>query len=552
MLFDDFRVTILAISAVALLGLAILIVLMNRKHYANRLFGIWLMLVAAWSLSLAFFFTAGSAPMAELWMKAAYSSALICITIFFYFSLWFINQYAFSRSVLIADGMALLLFSIVIMVTDFVVIDMVSTPDGYQTILCPVGWYIFAISLLVHFLAAHLVLLMKFLSAKGIERLQLKYVLISVFIGGEIFGVLFNLILPSPVLNSWTYIWLGPTASAAIIAPSIAYAILRSKLFNTKGFIAEIIVFYTIFFIVVDAMLADELMEFILRLVLATGVVILGAVLIFNIRAEGRQKRELQRLTKELADANKKLEDRDEMRSEFISIASHQLRTPVSVMKGYLSLMLDGTYGRVPAKIRGRLKQMYEMNERLVLLINNMLNMARIEKNRIDFGFREIQLDTIAAEVVTEMAYKVEQKGLELKLKPHKAKIPVIVSDEEKYREILINLIDNAVKYTQIGSIEISFSVDNKKRRVTVYVSDTGSGMTKEDAAMVFDKFFRARTPNVPKESGTGLGLFIVTRFLKGMGGKIWIDRTEVGKGTTFAFCIPFKPPAKSLRDSKK
>lgn len=545
MLNISFQVGVLILSFLVYCGLALLVLAVNRRSDENRIFAAWVVMVGIWGLALAQYFSAETVQMAEYWMNAAYSAAVLAICTFFYFSLRFIRNYPFNRVILILDGITLLLFSIAIMVFDVMVADTIQGPHGFDIILRPVGWYVYAMFLLVHFLAAHLVLLMKHMKAKGSERLQLKYVLISVFIGGEVIGVLFNLILPSPVFNEWRYIWLGPSASAMVYAPVVAYAILKHKLFNVKGLLKELLVLIVVFLVLLDTLLARSWTEVAYRGLLSLVIVILAILMIRMLRAEDRQKRELQRLTKELVDANKKLEKRDQMRGEFISIASHQLRTPVSVMKGYLSLMLDGTYGRIPAKITDRLKQMYEMNERLVLLINNMLNMARIEKNRIDFGFKDVRIDEVAAGVVAEMAYKAEQKGLELKLKPFDDDMPKVISDEEKIREILINLIDNSIKYTQSGLIEISFGLDRRHRLVIVYIRDTGAGMTEEDATKVFEKFYRIHNPNVPKESGTGLGLFIVTRFLKGMGGKIWIEKTAPGAGTTFAFQIPFKPPEK-------
>jgi signal transduction histidine kinase len=290
-------------------------------------------------------------------------------------------------------------------------------------------------------------------------------------------------------------------------------------------------------------MLAETVSEFILRVGLAVVVVALGVVLIRNIRANEQRRLQLQKLTGELAKANKKLEQREETRSEFISIASHQLRTPVSVMKGYLSLMIDGTYGKVSNKILNRLEQMYEMNERLVLLINNMLNMARIEKNRIDFGFSELDIVQVADQVVNELTYKAEKKKLELRIKRPARKVPTVVSDTEKLKEILVNLIDNAIKYTVEGHIEVSFRSDRKNGRVITFVRDTGLGMSDEEVVKVFEKYYRIHNPKIPKESGTGLGLYIVTKFLKGMGGEIWVEKTAQGEGTTFAFSIPYKPP---------
>lgn len=544
----EYWIALLYIAAAFLGGLGVLVYYVNRKALVNQLFSIWMAAEGAWALTIAAFFTSNSFESALFWMRMAYVTAIVGIFSFFVFSIFFIRRVKFNVRLLIADAVALLVIVLLTLNGGFIVQDVVGAPYDQNIKLSVYGWLLYCIYLLVHFMGAHFILFQKYATATGNQKVQLKYVLFSVLIGGEVFGVLFNLVLPSPIFLNWSYIWLGPVASAAIVVPVVFYAVTRHNLFNIKRVVAEVFIFAGVTFILINALISPTTSDLIRNLIVAVVFAVLGAMLAKNMRIEDERRAKLQQLATELTAANTKLEQRDQMRSEFISMASHQLRTPVSVMKGYISLMLDGDFGRIPVKIKDKLALMFEMNERLVLLVNNMLNVSRIEKNRIDFGFDTIQVEEIGQSVINEMKNKALAKQLKLVYKKPKNKIPAVITDGEKIREIMVNLIDNAIKYTAIGSVEIGFDTDRAKKQVLVYVKDTGHGMNEDDAKHVFDKFFRAEMPDMPREHGTGLGLYIVTRFLRGMGGEIWISDTALGKGTTFMFSIPFKPPEKDAK----
>ena len=229
----------------------------------------------------------------------------------------------------------------------------------------------------------------------------------------------------------------------------------------------------------------------------------------------------------------------DQIKNDFISIASHQLSTPISVIKGYISLMLEGAYGKVEGPLREKIENMNTMNERLVQMINNMLNVSRIEKNEIDFECTQFDAAEVVRQTIGEMALTVEQKKLKLEFVSPPAKPVSAYADPERRREVLGNLIDNAVKYSEHGSIEVRLKTRVKEGRVRITVKDEGLGIAPEDQKHIFEKFFRAREPAVAHQAGTGLGLYICARFLRGMGGDIWIERSEAGKGTTFAVELP-------------
>ena len=246
-------------------------------------------------------------------------------------------------------------------------------------------------------------------------------------------------------------------------------------------------------------------------------------------------------MNKELAIANAQLKEMDEIKNEFITMASHQLRTPISVVKGYLSLMLEEAYGQVPEPIKDKLQQIYGLNERLVQMIDNMLNAARIEKRKIEYTIVRADLLSAVRKVVEEMRVKADEKGLKLEFKGPDHPV-MAYFDEDKLQEVLTNLMDNAIKYTDGGDVSVVVGEDGVDEFASVDITDSGIGMTKEEASRVFTKFFRAKEA-VIREPGTGLGLFICAKFMDGMGGEIGVIETEPGKGTTFGLHLPVTKP---------
>jgi len=253
-----------------------------------------------------------------------------------------------------------------------------------------------------------------------------------------------------------------------------------------------------------------------------------------------------------LAEANSHLKEMDQLKSEFISIASHQLRTPISVVKGYLSLMLDGSFGTLSDTMKEKAVQMFDMNERLVLMVNNMLNVTRIEKHKLEYTFETTDVSRVIVEAVDEMQSKAKKKNLALTFANAELEPLIAFVDKEKLHETITNLIDNAIKYSTAGEIVVRAELFRKGAEVIISIKDTGVGISKDEAARLFAKFFRASGSKVSHAQGTGLGLYVCKMFIEGMGGKIWVDRSELGKGTTFAFLLPTEPNQKCIEPKKK
>lgn len=250
----------------------------------------------------------------------------------------------------------------------------------------------------------------------------------------------------------------------------------------------------------------------------------------------------LKKVTTQLAEANTRLMQLDKTKSEFISIASHQLRAPLTVIKGYLSLALEGTLGAITAQAKESLGKAAFSTEQLVKLVNELLDLSRIESGKIKYEFTMNDLVKIMDEVADELRPQAEAKEIMLKVEAERG-LPQFIFDRDKIREIVINLIHNAIKYTPKGEIIACAEVIARSagKIVRLSIKDNGMGMTKEDISKLFTKFGRAEGARVVDPNGIGLGLFFVKKVAEDHGGTAWAESEGLGKGSVFVVELPLK-----------
>jgi signal transduction histidine kinase len=255
----------------------------------------------------------------------------------------------------------------------------------------------------------------------------------------------------------------------------------------------------------------------------------------FNVTLQ----KEVDKATRELRAANARLKKLDEAKSDFISIASHQLRTPLTVIKGYISMMLEGSFGQLTEKEIESLHKVYESNQRLINLVEDLLNISRIESGRIQYNWEKSQLEDLVASVVDEISQNAKKKKLYLDfVKPEKV-LPVVEMDKDKLRQVFMNLVDNAVKYTDKGGIRVSVMTESKNKNILVKVTDTGMGIDKSELPNLFQKFSRGKGMSRVHTEGTGLGLYVAKEMIKAHGGKIWAESLGKERGSTFYVSLP-------------
>ena len=227
----------------------------------------------------------------------------------------------------------------------------------------------------------------------------------------------------------------------------------------------------------------------------------------------------------------------ERMKSEFVSIAAHQLRTPLSAIKWTLKMLLDGDLGKITDEQKGFIERTYGSNEQMIDLVNDLLNVTRIEEGRYLYKPVFADLAEIVREEIDSLEREAEKNKIVVKFKAPKEKLPKVKVDMEKIKLAIYNLVNNAISYTPKAG-EVTISLYSKKEGLEFSVKDTGIGILKEQQARVFTKFFRGSNAVKKETSGSGLGLYIAKNIIESHKGRIWFESKE-GEGTTFYFILP-------------
>lgn len=358
------------------------------------------------------------------------------------------------------------------------------------------------------------------------KRKQLIAVLIGTtvgFIGGS-FNFLFMLnidILP-------------PLASLLVIVfpIMIGYAMVEYNLMNAEAIFVQVLLIILNISAISLIFTSDTTTEYIAKIIFAILILGVSYLLRKNYEREVQQKEKLQKLSNDLKRANAELKRLDKAKSEFISIASHQLRTPLTAIKGYISLILEGAYGKSAPEVNGALNKIFLANERLIQLVEDLLNITHIEAGRLEYHIEDVHLEKILKELYDMFTLRAQDKGLEFVLDLSDEQLPIIQADGSKLREVISNLIDNAIKYTKKGFVHVSVKYDKKTMRVIV--EDSGVGISPESMKTLFAKFSRGTDSSKVYTEGTGLGLFVGKNLIESQGGHIFAESDGVGKGSRF------------------
>jgi PAS domain S-box-containing protein len=228
----------------------------------------------------------------------------------------------------------------------------------------------------------------------------------------------------------------------------------------------------------------------------------------------------------------------DKLKSEFISIAAHQLRTPLSAIKWVIKMILDGDAGSLNSEQSQLLKKGYESNERIIQLVNDMLNVSRIEEGRFGYLFKKDNISTVFDNAISNLSLKINSKSINFTYDKPKSEI-MLKMDFQKMVLAIQNLLDNSIKYTPDKG-KINISIEKTADDVEIRIKDNGIGIPKDDQEKLFTKFFRAANVLRTQSEGSGLGLFMVRNIIKKHGGEIKFESRE-GIGTEFIINIPFK-----------
>jgi signal transduction histidine kinase len=245
----------------------------------------------------------------------------------------------------------------------------------------------------------------------------------------------------------------------------------------------------------------------------------------------------VNQMCEELGRLYEQLEAASKHKSQFLANMSHELRTPLNAILGYAELMLDSIYGEPSEKMRGVLERVQANGRHLLGLINDVLDLSKIEAGQLTLSLDNYSLRDVVHGVFSAVEPLAAEKRLAFKVEVA-ADLPSGRGDERRLSQVLLNLVGNAIKFTDEGEVVIKASATNGA--FTVEVCDTGPGIPADDQARIFEEFQQADSSITRKKGGTGLGLAIAKRIIEMHGGRIWVN-SESGRGSTFYFTLPVR-----------
>lgn len=532
-------------SASFILGL--LVYLKNKKAILNRIFALFCLSVSAWGGFWFLWVISGDNKSLALIFGRALNIAAIFVSItYFHFITLFLNIYQKNKRLVIFGY----LLSIILFISGFTSLFVRNVEPELSFPWYPkpgITYHLFTLMFFGYIIYCWYLMFRSLKKITETTSLQIKYVLLGTFIGfiggSTSFLPVYNIHIPP--------FGVGLVIVAVIF---ITLAITRYHLFEIRVILTEILVAATGLTLLTQTLLTDSVLLKTFGTILVVLFSIFGYQLVRSVIREIELRAKSERLSSELVTLNVKLnaayrelKKLDDAKSEFISIASHQLKTPLSATKGYISMILEKTYGKVPKKMSQPLENVYASNERLIKLVNDMLNISRIESGKVDMEWEKTSLEELISDVINELKIRADNKKLYLNFeKPvpstgsgQAEPIPPILIDKTKIRQVILNFIDNSIKYTEKGGTTVKlFKTDSVVR---VEVSDTGVGLEKDDIAKLFESFSRAKTGLRNQPEGTGLGMYIARKFIELHQGKIWAESPGKDKGSTFYIELPIK-----------
>ncbi len=535
----DFRNLIVAISLIIHAVLLWLLYRYGRKTPGGKAYSVAILAIAGWVLPMVFY-RGHIFGEVLIWARLLYIMASFTSTSFFLFTYVFPDNKKVPLWINISLLIENLLIVLLCLHPDLMIRGISFVDQGEDKILWGPLYFVYSSHISLFFIFGFINLFKKMRRAEGVLRSQILYILAGYFFAANL-AMVTNLMLPW--FGYFELNWMGQFFST-IIAAFTTYAILRHQLLDIKVIATEGFLLILNFFLVVQLVLSSSSQQLFINIFLVFAVAAVSYTLIKSVRNEVRRREEVTQLAVSLEKANTLLQEADKQKTEFLTMASHQLRTPLSILKGYIELIKDGTYGRVDKTMVKVLEDMDINNEHLVKLVDKLLDITRLEQGRTKYTFAMVNMCALIDEATNDLKIKAKEKKLKVQwVCP--AQMPQIYCDQEKMHHVIYNFIDNALKYSEKGTVRVM--LEEQGGGVVFRVHDQGIGFEKSDENNFFQKFYRGDNVRTIGIDGTGLGLYVCRKFVEAHSGRVWARSDGLGKGSEFGFWIPLGESAQAL-----
>ena len=519
------------IASFGILFIGFLVYFHNSKSVSNKLLFFISISTVFWSF--ANYFSLHSATQNILfWVRMVLFFAVPHVTLFFLFVYNFPSEKLKIHKIYLILILVVMGLTMALVVSPYVFSHYSVSREGQVSPIPGPMMPLFALVVLASLVSSLILMLKKYSEAKSTEKIQWKVMLIG-FSLSYFLLILTNFIFVV-IFNTSYFVKFGPLFMIPSVA-GMAYAIMKHHLLSVKTIATETLAFVILSISLFEVLIAETTLVLIMRVNIFVLLFIFSIYLVKSVLREVEQRERLEVLTKELEGANVKLKELNKIKSEFLSFASHQVKTPMSVVKGFATLIYDGTYGQVSDKVKETALKIKEAADRMINLVNNLLDLRKIEEGKMEFKFENTDVVKMINDVVGELSELARGKQLELFIE----KLPdvaMVSADPQKLRQVFQNLIENSIKYTDEGWIRVKAGVNDKTLEVAV--SDSGHGIPPDLLPQVFEQFIRAGQ-ETKKIEGTGLGLYIAKQIVEAHKGTISAESPGLSQGSTFTVRLP-------------
>ncbi len=561
----NFQYLILIIVIVTSLSLGLVVFLNNKNRKINQIFSLLILCMSIWIISNFLVDEVKDIKFINFLIKIDFASASLVGYFFFLFCIGFQRSFPIfsSRFKTFIVFLPVIFITLLSLFSNLIVNQLNFTEYGVMPIPGKL-YFLYSIYLFGYIILGFLNLVLKYKKFEGIRKTRTLYVILGLSLSAFL-ALITNLVLPEFIKIPVVISRLGIYGFLFFIIFT-SYAIVQHELMDIKVVLTEVLVGIIGIIMFAEIFASRSPVEYVARTIFFLIVAFFGYLLVKSVLNEIRQKEKLAKMTVRLKKANDKLKELDKLKDEFLNIASHELGTPLSGIAGYLSMIIDEGVGKLDKKAIDFVTRAYDSSRRMARLIKDLLNVSRIEQKRLIVYKKPYNLEKLTEDAVSELSFSAKEKGIELEYKKPKESFSQVFIDIDKIKEVILNTINNAIKYTDKGKVSVGVrpveskaqvilnGIEHKKSKsqknkpfdktqgepkyIKFSVKDSGIGIPKDDLAQVFEKFNRGSLKASKKKSGSGLGLYISRGIIKLHNGDIWTE-SEVGKGSKFSFILP-------------
>ncbi|TAN35487.1 sensor histidine kinase [Patescibacteria group bacterium] len=380
-------------------------------------------------------------------------------------------------------------------------------------------------------------LVKKYQESAGIFRHEMRDFLITFIVAASVAlaGTLF-----SPIFTkNQDFFWIGYIGGALPFLVISGLIFIKYSFLNIKVIATELFISTIVFVLIAELFLAGSPADLVIKTSITIIIIFSSSFLIGSVRREIQSKERITELLVDLDRISRRLKVLDKKKSEFLSIASHHLRDPLTVIKGYSSMLLEGSFGEISQSVKESIEKIYTSSGHLITMISDFMDISRIESGNMKYVFADVDVKKLVVDLADEMKQNADRSHLAFSVNVDDTttvggELFVTVGDAGKLRQVFSNLIDNSIKYTPKGNVSVLLKKSHDGKKIIFNVFDTGIGMSENTLGKIFKKFSRADGVSKVYTEGTGLGLYVAAEIIKKHEGRIWAESEGEGHGSSF------------------